>query len=128
MMKSTQVTLKHILAHVLIYAKKDDKDGVITLTRPDFSSEHQIPGVKHNWSPDKIEINVELNTMKVWRIGEQSPSIRVEHLLHDEQGYSTVEGLRQDDLPKAEEKKTEKKPKEKKTTKVEEKTDSTFDE
>jgi hypothetical protein len=98
-MKSTQVTLDHILAHVLIYAKKEDKDGIITLFRPDFSVEHRIPGLKPNWSPDKIEINKELNTMKVWRIGDQSPSINVEHILSDGQGYSTVTGMAQDDLP-----------------------------
>jgi len=128
-MKSTQVTLEHILAHVLIYAKKEEKDGIIILFRPDFSSEHQIPGVKPNWSPDKVEINKDLNTMKVWRIGEQSPSITVEHIFHDGQGYSDVEGLHQDDLPRIDVPKNQKVQKSGRKPKAEEKkANDTFDE
>jgi len=127
-MKSTQVTLEHILAHVLICSKKEERDGIITLIRPDFSVEHRIPGLKPNWSPDKVEINKDLNTMKVWRIGDRGPSISVEHILPDEQGYSDVEGLSHDDLPRVEIPKTQKAQKvEKKPKPEEKKVTATFD-
>lgn len=99
-MKSIQVTMEHILKHILIYAKKVESEGVVTIYRPDFSSLHRIPGIKPNWSPDRIEINKTLNTMRVWRIAESTPSISVDHLTPDEQGYSDVKGLSGDELPK----------------------------
>jgi len=99
-MKSIQVTYDEIFKNILIFAKKEEKDGIITIYRPDFSARNSIPGIKPNWSPDKIEFNKNENTMKVWRIGDkEKPSVITRNIFPDEQGYSDVEGLSGDEIP-----------------------------
>jgi len=99
-MRSIQVTYEEIFKHILIFAKKEEKDGLITIYRPDFSAINIIPGIKPNWSPDKVEFNKKENTMKVWRIGDrEKPSVITRNIFPDEQGYSDVEGLSGAEIP-----------------------------
>jgi len=99
-MKSIQVTYDEILKHILIFAKKEEKDGIITIYRPDFSARNSIPGIKPNWSPDKVEFNKKENVMKVWRIRDKErPSVIARNIFPDEQGFSDVEGLSGDEIP-----------------------------
>lgn len=98
-MQSIQVDLKDILNAIHIFSKKEEKGDVLTIYRPDFNVWHRIPGIKHNWSPTKIQIDKEVNSLKVWRLTDgEKPSVVVTHVLHDEQGYSEVSGLSANDM------------------------------
>lgn len=120
-MKSIQITYEDLMGSILLFSKKEEKKHIITILRPDFNSWHKIPGVKPNWSPDKIEIDKDANTFKVWRIADKEPSVLVTHIFHDEQGFCEVRGLEKQDLSHIEQVATKKEPKTKaaKATKTE---------